>query len=385
MDERPELVRLSEGRGAGARLLGVAAVGAIAVAIVAIGLVGGGDPDPPVAPAATPAARAGATSAAAPTALATPAPPTVELPLRGYAVRYDGEPQLYDEDTFGIYRFASGQVTVAVGTPSRGASLLGEGITTRIYAGSLDRLGLAYLAETPFTLTGGDDITVDGQPARVLALGVGPDGQPIAVTALFVYGNRSYVISAPDRRTLDPFLAGFTFGPRLFVSRDLGFQVPLLVDEPPFGVTVSRGTSSSAGLWVFPDGDRLADGEYSHAIGVSIGTEDQPANVRNVPSDLPYPSPRRLWAPTLAELVRGYRRIVDPGEGLVAPTILGGEPATLVIRADGLAATVLAVHLSRAYIISTTGAAAVERAPHFEQFLATFTFLEYRCRRHSKW
>lgn len=374
MEQRPELVRLSPGRGSGRGLVGVAVVVVLSVAVVGAGFLGnlGREPTPPPGPTARPVASPSDRSTPAPTA----EPARIELPFVGYAVRYDGEPQLYDEDTFGIYRDASGQVTVAVGTPSRGASLLGEGITTRIYAGSLDRLGLAYLAETPFTLTGGDDITVDGQPARVLALGVGPDGGPIAVTALFVYGNRSYVISAPDRRTLDPFLAGFTFGPGLFVSRDLGFQVPLLVDERPFGATASSGEDSTSGLWVFSDGDRLADGQYSHVIGVSVGTEAQPAFVRNAPSALPHPGTRRLWAPTLADLVRTYRRIVDLGEGLVAPTILGGEPATLVIRADGLAATVLAVHDGRAYIISTTGAAAVERAPHFEQFLATFTFLE---------
>jgi hypothetical protein len=372
MDDRPELVRLSPGRGPGRGLMGVVAVAILTVVVIGSGFIGnlGREPVAPTPPRAS-ARAATAAPSAAPSEKAV-----VDLAHVGYRVRFEADPQLYDEDTFAIYGRGFDVVTVAVGTPLRGASLLGEGIATRIYAGTLDRLGQAYLAATPFTVTGGDEITIDGYPARLLSLGRRAEGQARAVTALALVGNRAFVISSSDRATLDGFLAGFTFGPKLFVSRELGFLVPEPVSDPPFGVTVGTGEAVT-GLWVFDDGSQLDPDTWSHGIAVAVGTETRPALVRSLPSALPPPSPRRMWAATLPELVRLYRRLVDVGDGLpTVPTTLGGVDAALVIRADGLAATILAVRDGRNYIVSTSGNARPERAPHFDQFVEAFTFLE---------
>jgi hypothetical protein len=372
MDDRPELVRLSPGRGPGRGLVGVVAVAVLSVVVIGTGFAGnlGREPAPP------PASARAATATAAPTVAPSEDAAIVDLAHVGYRVRFEADPQLYDEDTFAIYGRGFDVVTVAVGTPLRGASLLGEGIATRIYAGSLDRLGQAYLAATPFTVTGGDEITIDGYPARLLSLGRRAEGQARAVTALALVGNRAFVISSSDRSTLDAFLAGFTFGPKLFVSRELGFMVREPVDDAPFGVTVGLGDAVT-GLWVFDDGVQLDADAWSHGIAVSVGTETRPALVRSLPSALPPPAQRRMWAPTLPDLVRLYRRLVDVGDGLPAvPTTLDGVDAALVIRADGLAATIVAVRDGRNYIVSTSGLVRPERAPHFEEFLESFAFLD---------
>jgi hypothetical protein len=132
-----------------------------------------------------------------------------------------------------------------------------------------------------------------------------------------------------------------------------------------------------AGIWAFDDGDQLDADTWSHGIAVSVGTETRPALVRSLPSALEPPAQRRMWASTLPELVRLYRRLVDLGDGLpTVPTTLGGVDAALVVRADGLAATILAVRDGRVYIVSTSGLVRPERAPHFDEFVEAFTFLD---------
>ena len=84
-----------------------------------------------------------------------------------------------------------------------------------------------------------------------------------------------------------------------------------------------------------------------------------------------------MWAATLPDLVRLYRRLVDVSDGLpTVPTTLGGVDAALVLRADGLAATILAVRDGRVYIVSTSGLVRPERAPHFDEFVEAFAFLD---------
>lgn len=279
-------------------------------------------------------------------------------------------------------------IAVAVGTPASGASLLAAGIAARIHGSTLDELQAAFLVEVSGAAGPAQEIAVDGEVARRLRFERSAGRSDLAVLAL--HADRSFVIMAlgfpravgwpprPDlaESAVDAFLRRFHFGPGLFVSRELGFQVDLPVDERPVGATASSSRRARTGIFSFSDGDRLADGEYTHVIGVSVGTADAPAFVRNVPSGLPQPATRRLWAPTLADLVRAYRRLVDPGDGLTVPATLDGEPAMLVLRADGVAATLLAVHDGRVHVISTTGRSVVERAPHFARFLASFAFLD---------
>ncbi|MBM4407177.1 MAG: hypothetical protein FJ038_00925 [Chloroflexi bacterium] len=252
MDERPELVRLSQGRGAGARLLGVAAASLIGTAIVAAGAFGGSDRDEPrPRPAATVQVSAARDTTHAPAATRHA---TVTLPHQGYAVTYDGTPMLYDDDALAIYQLGDAVVSVAVGTPANGASLLGQGITARINGRTLDQLTDAYLAAIGTGAESSAAIAVDGEPGLMLRLtpGTGPGYGPGSAAALFLVDRRAFVFWSHLETALRAFLGGLTFGPGLFVSRDLGFQVPLLVDEPPFGATVSNGEGSTSGLWVFP-------------------------------------------------------------------------------------------------------------------------------------
>lgn len=408
MEDRPQVARLSDGRQSGRSLLGVVIVAVVAVAIVGVGLLGERPEAPPAPeprPAVTSAARTPAAVAVVPSATAAasepPAADRFEALRAGYSVEYPANPSrrptVYDDGALVVYGFSApgafgvrATIAVSVGSPAQGASLLAVGETTRIYADTLDGLTERYVDATGTSRYSLSELLVDGHPGRVLR----PDADDwmTAAVGLIVAGDRAFVAIASGFEELEPFasdaagspnevglrqfLAGMTFGPGLFVERTLGFQVPMLVDERPFAVAVGL-RPDLAGIVVFGDGEPLGDETWSHSIAVSVGTESRPALTRGLPSALPHPATRRIWAPTLPALVQAYRRLVDLGDALPPVSIeLAGEPAVRIIRADGLAATVLAVHRGRVYIISTTGRDRVERAPHFEEFLATFAFLE---------
>jgi hypothetical protein len=183
------------------------------------------------------------------------------------------------------------------------------------------------------------------------------------------------VADNPAQVGLQRFVDGLRFGPSLFVSRELGFQVPLPVEAKPFGLAADFPPDEAEGLSVFADGQMRGDGSWSHWVGVAVGSAAHPAFVRVLPSGNPRPRPMRIWAPTVQGLLSAYRAAVG-GVGRTTDTVLSGEPAILVDEPDGLAATVLAVHRGRAYLITTTGSDRVQAAPAFEQFLAGFAFLD---------
>jgi hypothetical protein len=390
-DDRVELVAVGGRAGGPGALMAVMVAVALGAGIVGVGFLGEGGPPP------APERASSAGPNARPTTEPTPSPQAYfEAPLAGYRVAVEpGErPALLFErglialfqspDTGSAGGFPAG-VTVSVGTPSRGASLLALGVTDRVYGRTIDRLVAAYTRSQGAPVAS-DVVTVDGDPAALLWSG--PRGE-VAPVALVVKGNRSFVISAtgfdsvatdaaghPSEIGLRRFLERFRFGPSLFVSRDLGFEVAMPVDTLPFGAE-SVDDEAAAGLWVFDDGTQLEGSEHSHAIGVSVGSEARPAFVRILPSELRQPQTRRIWGATLDELVAAYTAAVAPWTPIGPERVrLGRERAVRLVSADGLAETILAVHAGKSYIISTTGRGSVATAPHLDDFLATFAFLE---------
>lgn len=386
-DERVELVAVG-GRGGGpGGVVAVLIAVAIGAGIVGVGFLGEGGP-----PAAQPAP-----ATAGPSTRATPQPTAIrqrffEAPLAGYRVAEEpGErrPLLFDGGLLAVFESPqqpSALVAVSVGTPSRGASLLGLGVTDRVYGRTLDRLVAAYggVQGAPFAT---DEVMIDGERGALVRFGPAATDPP--AVALIAKGNRAFVITAtgfdavatdaagdPSVLALGRFLERFRFGPSLFVSRDLGFEVAMPLDTLPFGAE-SVDDEAAAGLWVFDDGVALDADEHSHVIGVSVGSEARPAYVRILPSEVLQPRTRRIWGATLEELVDTYSAAVAPWGPIGPERIrLGRTWAVRLLRADGLAETVVAVHAGKSYIISTTGRGAIEAAPHFEDVLATFAFLE---------
>ena len=178
------------------------------------------------------------------------------------------------------------------------------------------------------------------------------------------------------RQGLDRFLETFSFGTSLFVSRELGFQVPLPIEAKPFGVAPNRPSEAGYGFWVFADGVPVGDEQWSHSIAVSVGSSLHPALVRTLPSRVRVPDPRRIWSASLVELQAAYLGAIGGTPGSVSTIQLGGELALVIEHPDGLAKAILAIHRGRVYIVSTTGFYSREAAPDFDEFVAAFTFLE---------
>ena len=124
-------------------------------------------------------------------------------------------------------------------------------------------------------------------------------------------------------------------------------------------------------------GDGIAVGDrWSDSIGVSVGTMLHPALVRVLPSLNPKPTPYRIGATSLIGLQSAYLAAIADQVGSSTTVRLGGELALLIERPDGLGATDLAVHRGRVYLVETSGAGLQDAAPHFEEFLAGFEFLD---------
>ena len=393
------LVRLG-GSGNGRRSwLAVGLVLATAAGLVAVGALNRTEPPPETAAAPTAAFAPAATLAA--TAEPSAAAPevawrlsreditleggVVQIRSAGYRVAYatdEGhQPAISDDGALAIFGFGDRDtdggypelVSVAVGTPAKGALIPTSRRFPRIYGRTVDELQAAYGELTGVEVTAVDYVVIDGQIARQLQSFKGTPLQSAMV--ITVHGKRAFVFNATSLELLREFLSGFRFGPPLFVSEGLGFQVPLPLSGRPFGTEVGIQPDPVTGLYVFDDGVQLDQATYSHAIGVSVGTEARPALVRVIPSDLRAPPFRRIWGATLSELTTAYQRVAGPGTGVLS-TRLGGEPALLIVRADGMAVTVLAVHEGRAYLVMTNGHDAIEAAPSFQIFLDSFTFLD---------
>ena len=391
--EEVSVVRLG-GSGGGRRA--ALTVGLVIVASGALIGIGAFSRAPTTAPAPIPAVRPSVPITAA-TAAPTPRPTGIlpnedittqdgEVAIRsaGYRVAYvvdeTHQPAISDKGALAIFGFGDRDaeggypdlVSVSVGTPAVGALIPTSRRFPRVYATDLDDLQAAYAQATGLEVTALEDVVIDGEIARrLLARGATPLQSAVAIA---VHRNRAFVIAATSVELLKGFVAGFRFGPPLFVSQTLGFQVPQPVRLRPFGTEVGIRPDPVNGLYVFDDGEPIAEDTYSHAIGISVGTETRPALVRVLPSGHQPPQPRRIWAGTLPELVALYVSAAGPGESM-RPTILGGEEAILIRGADGLAVTVLAVHDGRAYLVMTSSRVDIEPAPHFQAFLDAFAFL----------
>ena len=401
LDEKPPvtLTRVG-GRGAGARARG-AAVGVIAAltGLVALGALGGGesgDPRPVPSRAAAIASpdRSVAPPEAAPTA--APARSRVITPgTAGYEVAYprDGShrPVIFDDGSLAIFGYGErvpdgtypGTIRVAVGMPAQGALVLGPGGQEFLHADTVGELWAAYRAVEAHVPSARLTYRVDGAPAMILAFDASGPGARARAVALIAHGGRSFVIVAAGFETLLPgvrnpaeaglvrFLAGVRFTTPVFASRALGFQVPQPLDVP--------AQASDDGTVVFAAGQQLSDGQWSHPISVSVGTEDAPA-VSQVLPGAGVPRVRRIWASSLVQLQEAYVDAVWGRVGSSTTIRLGDDLALLVQRPNGLSMTVLAVHRGRAYIVSASGIPQFSgpgTVPAvFDAFLEGFRFLD---------
>jgi hypothetical protein len=308
----------------------------------------------------------------------------------GYSVTYERDgshrPIVFDDGALTIFGFGErvpdgaypGSIRVAVGTPALGAAVSGRSGVRYVFGTTLAELLRTFLRQEEHVPVAKSGTSVDASAAMILDF----QGETVAdeqwSVGLIAHGGRTFVVtatgfetlypteSAPARRGLLAFLADFQFTTPLFWSRQLGFEVPLPVAaEPDVGI---------AGSVVFADGEQSPDGAWSHAISVSVGSRME----RAVAQVLAGPGPsrgERIWAPSLVELQAVYATAIGGRTGSSTTIELDGELALLVDRPNGLAATVLAVHAGRVYIISTTGFALREHSPGFEAFLEAFTFL----------
>ncbi len=282
-----------------------------------------------------------------------------------------------------------GTVIVSVGTPASGASMAGAGVAGRVsgtvYGATLEDLRTAYLGADPGRAVSRVALEIGGQLAIMIRF---DDAGGARATALTVRGGRNFILTAsgfqglygdvadnPAQVGLQRFIDGFRFGPPLFVSRDLGFQVPMPVEAKPVGFAAGFPLDEAQGLVVLAAGRAQPDGSFSHSIGISVGTALHPAFVHILPTGSGRQAATRIWAGSLAKLQAAYLAAVDGFTGS-SSIQLGGEPAVRIERPGGLGAAVLAVHRGRVYIITTTGSEVAQAAPDFEQFLTGFAFLD---------
>ena len=401
-DRREQIVPLTRlgGRdsGRGAAL----AVGGVLVAVAALvgaGILGRLSEQP----------RASAAPLASPPSAPTPGPDktaaapgdagdVVVVPGGGYSVRFAADsrrrPVLLDDGALAVFPFgpenaagaSDGTIQVSVGTPARAAAIMGANGPGEVFGASLEDLRLQYLGELSDHVITRSAQEIAGQTAIVVRVDDGAGG--MRAVALIAHGGRNFVITAsgfqilygaisdfPAELGLERFITGFRFGTSLFVSRELGFQVPLPVDARPFGTAVKLPPGEANGLYVFGDGVAVGD-RWSDSIAVSVGTMLNPALVRVLPSLNPKPTPYRIGATSLIGLQSAYLAAIADQVGSSTTVRLGGELALLIDRPDGLGATVLAVHRGRVYLVETSGAGLQDAAPHFEEFLAGFEFLD---------
>jgi hypothetical protein len=168
---------------------------------------------------------------------------------------------------------------------------------------------------------------------------------PSAPTPSRVPVSAASATPAPLPSRLVPFRVLASSGaPLTYVSPNLGFAVPLLLELPPSGYWDEGGPASDAGgtltFSVPAETSALAAGE----ICVVVGSERDPAPVR-IPADVGRVVP--LWAPNLVTLVAQYGLLLDGAFGAQTPITLGGEQAHLFEHPRGAAAVVVAVHGGR--------------------------------------
>jgi hypothetical protein len=164
-------------------------------------------------------------------------------------------------------------------------------------------------------------------------------------------------------------------GPVTYVSPNLGFSVPLLLEAPPSGYWDEGGPPVDAGgvltFSVPADSGAVGNG----AVRVAVGSRRDPAPIR-IPADIGPVTP--LWEPTLVALVQEYALLLTGDLGTQAPIMLDGERALLFEHPGGAAAVVLAVHHDRIYVLASLTASPTRGSSRraFTEFVAAFRFVE---------
>ena len=395
-------------------------VAAVLVAVVALGRFG-----PPGAGEARPRSTAGAvaptpgtTRAAAsvtPQPIAAPTPrPTATIasgqpaPVGTAAPRASGDDRVYvargmgyqvrrsdagpeaiaesfdDRTVAFVYARVSlasrgyGTIQVAVGTPGQGGTLPGPLGDLQVYGDTLASLLANFSSQVGVTVDAVAPYPLGGEPGRLLDVTLAFDGAQRAV-AMAVHGRRAYIVAADGfdtgvpatsrvvrRQALLEFLDRFAFlGPPLYVSDDLQFEVPLITDRQPAGLTIAFASERYGHLTFF-------DGTASTSIRVDVGTSTHPARPP-VAGPAP-PAGASFWAPDVAALAVRFLMSYESGFG--SRTHVGGEPAIRVERPGDIGVAVLVAHAGRVYVISSTGGSGPDVSPSFDDFLRGFRFLE---------
>ena len=278
----------------------------------------------------------------------------VVVPGGGYSVRFAADsrrrPVLLDDGALAVFPFgpenaagaSDGTIQVSVGTPARAAAIMGANGPGEVFGASLEDLRLQYLREQSDHVITRSAQEIAGQTAIVVRVDDGGGG--MRAVALIAHGGRNFVITAsgfqilygaisdfPAELGLDRFITGFRFGTSLFVSRELGFQVPLPVDARPFGTAVKLPPGEANGLYVFGDGVAVGD-RWSDSIAVSVGTMLNPALVRVLPSLNPKPTPYRIGATSLIGLQSAYLAAIALAVHRWVPNQQTADPTRLYPR-----------------------------------------------------
>ncbi len=279
-----------------------------------------------------------------------------------------------------------GAILIATGTPAASPQVGVGRPRLRLPDQSLASLEAAYRAEFG-PVQAASDATIDGQPARILTSQ--PSDEDWHAVALTTIGLRTYVIDAsafgdgPDATApnataaLHSFLQAFRFaGPAIFASPNLGFEAELPAGVSPLGGYSAGPVDEAGGLFVFVDGTANAGGMWSNRIGVSVGSNAHPAQALILPLISELPVLDTIWGSTMADVQRDYLDLLDAGTSLTSEVSFKGEPAIEVQANIGPAMALITIHHGRVYIISTTGVTSAQVAPHFQEFLDSFEFLD---------
>jgi hypothetical protein len=294
------LVRVGGSRSRTARTwVALVAVGVVSAAIVGVGLLGGGSPDGP---------RSVPSAATAADPSTGPAPPrgsgstTSALGVRrsiapanaGYEVDYPRDnshrPIVTQGGALAIFGFGErvpdgsypGVISVAVGTPARGAPVLFEGGSRSVYGASLDELAGSYFGDESRIPAVRSAFGVDGSLGLLLDFDPPEPGAPTRSVALFAHGNRTFVIESVGfdelfrglrnaaSAGLVRFLAGFRFTAPLHVSATLGYQA-----VPPEGMEAQGAPGETV---VFTDGPTGTG--FSRSIAIAVWVPQRGAVLR---------------------------------------------------------------------------------------------------------
>jgi hypothetical protein len=396
-DPQVTLVRVGGGTSRVARTwIAVLAIAVASAAIVGVGLLGGTiTPSPRPVPSRA-AAQEDATPSPAASRGVRPSPGgsarvarVIAPPNAGYEVDYarDGShrPIVTQNGALAIFGFGErvpdgtypGVISVAVGTPARGASIPFEGQSRFVYGRTLDELAASYFGGEDQVPVVRSAFGVDRTLGLLLDFDAPAPGAPTRSVALLVAGNRAYVIESvgfdgmfPGLRNaasagLVRFLAGFRFGDPLYVSAPaLGYQA-----VPPEGMDAESAPGDSV---IFTD--RTTGSGFARSISIAVWVPQRGA----VPRLLTPIGERQddvVWAGSAADVEENY---VSSRPGPVVsrgPIRVGGLVGQLVEQ-EGEPATVFVVRGDRTFVISWAATPPGSGLDEFGAFLETVAFFD---------